>query len=46
MGGEEQQKEAEVLSKAQRIVLELNNHNLRSVNDQNEFVLILGYAPW
>jgi protein disulfide-isomerase A1 len=50
-GGEEQQqgdqqKEAEVLSKAQRIVLELNSDNARRVIDQNEFVLILGYAPW
>ncbi|KAL3610632.1 hypothetical protein D5086_001652 [Populus alba] len=50
-GGEEQQqgdqqKEAEVLSKAQRIVLELNSDNARRIIDQNEFVLILGYAPW
>ncbi|CAK7356699.1 unnamed protein product [Dovyalis caffra] len=42
----DQQKEAEVLSKAQRIVLELNSDNVKRVIDQNEFVLILGYAPW
>ncbi|KAA8541790.1 hypothetical protein F0562_022942 [Nyssa sinensis] len=38
--------EAEVLSKAQRIVLELNNDNTKRVIDGNEFVLVLGYAPW
>ncbi|XP_010254101.1 PREDICTED: protein disulfide isomerase-like 1-6 [Nelumbo nucifera] len=37
---------AEVLSKAQRIVLELNNDNTKRVIDDNEFVLLLGYAPW
>ncbi|KAI3759680.1 hypothetical protein L6452_07675 [Arctium lappa] len=38
--------EAEVLSRAQRIVLELNNDNTQMAIDGNEFVLILGYAPW
>ncbi|XP_052176535.1 protein disulfide isomerase-like 1-6 [Diospyros lotus] len=38
--------EAEVLSKAQRIVIELNNDNTKRVIDENEFVLVLGYAPW
>ncbi|XP_012445894.1 protein disulfide isomerase-like 1-6 [Gossypium raimondii] len=38
--------EAEVLSKAQRIVLELNSDNSKRVIDENEFVLLLGYAPW
>ncbi|XP_050231328.1 protein disulfide isomerase-like 1-6 [Mercurialis annua] len=43
---EEQQKEAEVLSKAQRIVLELNTESVNRVIDGNEYVLVLGYAPW
>ncbi|KAK9281608.1 hypothetical protein L1049_004511 [Liquidambar formosana] len=38
--------EAEVLSKAQRVVLELSNDNTKRVIDGNEFVLVLGYAPW
>lgn len=38
--------EAEVLSKAQRIVLELNSDNTKEAIDENEFVLVLGYAPW
>ncbi|OAY53008.1 protein disulfide isomerase-like 1-6 [Manihot esculenta] len=42
----DQQKEAEVLSKAQRIVLELNSDNAKRVINENEFVMILGYAPW
>ncbi|XP_002516034.2 protein disulfide isomerase-like 1-6 [Ricinus communis] len=42
----EQHKEAEVLSKAQRIVLELNTDNAQRVIDGNEYVMILGYAPW
>lgn len=37
---------AEVLSKAQRVVLELNSDNTKRAIDGNEFVLILGYAPW
>ncbi|KAJ4832071.1 Protein disulfide isomerase-like 1-5 [Turnera subulata] len=44
--GFDQQKEAEVLSKAQRIVLELNSDNVKRVISENEFVMILGYAPW
>nr|GEV78049.1 protein disulfide isomerase-like 1-6 [Tanacetum cinerariifolium] len=38
--------EAELLTKAQRIVLELNNDNTNAVVSGNEFVLVLGYAPW
>ncbi|KAK2971184.1 hypothetical protein RJ640_008608 [Escallonia rubra] len=38
--------EAEVLSKAQRIVLELNHDNAKKLIDENEYVLVLGYAPW
>ncbi|XP_031277725.1 protein disulfide isomerase-like 1-6 isoform X2 [Pistacia vera] len=38
--------EAELLSKAQRIVLELNSDNAKRVAEGNEFVLLLGYAPW
>lgn len=38
--------EAEVLSKAQRIVLELNSDNTKRVIEENEYVLVLGYAPW
>lgn len=38
--------EADVLTKAQRIVLELNNDNTKRVIDGFEFVLVLGYAPW
>ncbi|MQL72858.1 hypothetical protein Taro_005192 [Colocasia esculenta] len=38
--------EADVLSKAQRIVLELSNDNAKRVVDGNEYVLLLGYAPW
>lgn len=38
--------EAEVLTKAQRIVLELNNDNTKRAIDGNEFLLVLGYAPW
>ncbi|XP_062008374.1 protein disulfide isomerase-like 1-6 [Rosa rugosa] len=38
--------EAELLTKAQRIVLELNHDNTNRVIDKNEFVLVLGYAPW
>lgn len=37
---------AEVLSKAQRIVLELNTDNAKRVIDENEYVMVLGYAPW
>jgi len=45
-GGGEKLSEAEVLSKAQRIVIELNNENTERVVNGNEFVLVLGYAPW
>ncbi|MCD7448161.1 Protein disulfide isomerase-like 1-6 [Datura stramonium] len=38
--------EAEFVSKAQRIVLELNNDNTKRTIDGNEYVLVLGYAPW
>ncbi|PIA64984.1 hypothetical protein AQUCO_00100450v1 [Aquilegia coerulea] len=38
--------EADTLRKAQRIVLELSNERVKSVIDGNEFVLLLGYAPW
>lgn len=38
--------EADVLSRAQRIVVELNSDNTRRVIDGNGFVLVLGYAPW
>ncbi|XP_020597975.1 protein disulfide isomerase-like 1-5 [Phalaenopsis equestris] len=37
---------AELLSRAQRIVVELNNENVKRVIDGNELVLVLGYAPW
>ncbi|XP_071901507.1 protein disulfide isomerase-like 1-6 [Coffea arabica] len=37
---------AQVLSKAQRIVLELNSDYAKRVVDENEYVLVLGYAPW
>ncbi|KAK4479617.1 hypothetical protein RD792_015143 [Penstemon davidsonii] len=40
------QSEAEVLSKAQRIVLELNSDSTKRAIEENEYVLILGYAPW
>ncbi|KAK7335937.1 hypothetical protein VNO80_28083 [Phaseolus coccineus] len=45
-GGGDKLSEAEVLSKAQRIVIELNNDNTERVVNGNEFVLVLGYAPW
>ncbi|GMH17677.1 hypothetical protein Nepgr_019518 [Nepenthes gracilis] len=38
--------EAHVLSKAQRVVVELNNDNTKRILSENEFVLVLGYAPW
>ncbi|KAF5758211.1 putative protein disulfide-isomerase [Helianthus annuus] len=38
--------EAEVLTKAQRIVVELNNDNTQKAIDGNEYVFVLGYAPW
>ncbi|XP_068648647.1 protein disulfide isomerase-like 1-5 [Aristolochia californica] len=38
--------EADLLTKAQKIVLQLTNENAKKVIDGNEFVLLLGYAPW
>ncbi|KAL6584659.1 Thioredoxin-like domain [Orobanche minor] len=37
---------AEVLSKAQKVVVELNNDNSKRVIEENEYVMVLGYAPW
>lgn len=34
------------MSKAQRIVLELTGDNAKRAIEGNEFVLVLGYAPW
>lgn len=49
-GGRDESKDkpsgAELLSRAQRIVLELNSDNTKSAIDGNEYVLVLGYAPW
>ncbi|KAI4355638.1 hypothetical protein L6164_004388 [Bauhinia variegata] len=45
-GGGVKLSEAEVLSKAQRIVIELNNDKAKRIIEENEFVLVLGYAPW
>lgn len=45
-GSNARSSEAEVLTKAQRIVLELNHDNTKRVIERNEFVLVLGYAPW
>ncbi|KAL8113842.1 protein disulfide isomerase-like 1-6 [Apium graveolens] len=41
-----QSSETDVLSRAQRVVLELNAENSKKVIDENENVLVLGYAPW
>lgn len=38
--------EADVLTRAQRIVVELNSDSSKRVIEQNEYVLVLGYAPW
>ncbi|EYU21458.1 hypothetical protein ABFS82_09G110500 [Erythranthe guttata] len=38
--------EAEVLSKAQRVVIELNGDSTKRVIEENEYVMVLGYAPW
>ncbi|GAB2228106.1 hypothetical protein Drorol1_Dr00009936 [Drosera rotundifolia] len=35
-----------VLSRAQRVVLELNHDNTKKTLDGNEYVLVLGYTPW
>ncbi|XP_015933584.1 protein disulfide isomerase-like 1-6 [Arachis duranensis] len=45
-GGTDKLSEAEVLTKAQRIVLELNSDKTEKVINENEYVLVLGYAPW
>ncbi|KAK9148798.1 hypothetical protein Scep_007555 [Stephania cephalantha] len=45
-GGSRTTEAADVVSKAQRIVIELNSENTRRVIDGNEFVLVLGYAFW
>ncbi|KAJ4958068.1 hypothetical protein NE237_025179 [Protea cynaroides] len=37
---------AQVLTKAQRIVQELDNDNFKRVIDNNEYVMVLGYTPW
>lgn len=38
--------EPQLLLKAQKIVTDLNNDNSRRVVEENELVLLLGYAPW
>ncbi|WOL02174.1 protein disulfide isomerase-like 1-5 [Canna indica] len=45
-GAHSRTSEAEMLRRAQRIVLELGNENAKKVIDTNEAVLLLGYAPW
>uniref|UniRef100_A0A1D1YGF8 protein disulfide-isomerase n=1 Tax=Anthurium amnicola TaxID=1678845 RepID=A0A1D1YGF8_9ARAE len=45
-GAQGRPSEAEVLSRAQGIVLELSNDNARRVVEGSEYVLVLGYAPW
>ncbi|KAF8407053.1 hypothetical protein HHK36_006178 [Tetracentron sinense] len=45
-GSQVKSSEAEVLSKAQRIVLDLSNENAERLIEDSEFVLVLGYAPW
>lgn len=39
-------KKSEVLSRAQRVVVELNSDTTKRVIEENEYVLVLGYAPW
>lgn len=39
-------KPSDVLSRAQRVVLELDNDSAKKLIDGNEYVLVLGYAPW
>lgn len=46
VGSHVRSSEADVLSKAQRIILELNNDNTKRIIDGNEYVLVLGYTPW
>ncbi|XP_009421211.2 protein disulfide isomerase-like 1-5 [Musa acuminata AAA Group] len=45
-GASSRSSEAELLRRAQRIVLELSNENAKKVVDSNEAVLLLGYTPW
>lgn len=40
------EKQSEVLSKAQRVVLELDSDNTKRIIEGNEYVMVLGYAPW
>ncbi|RWR73400.1 protein disulfide isomerase-like protein 1-5 [Cinnamomum micranthum f. kanehirae] len=44
--GQEKLSGPEVLRRAQRVVLELSNENAKRIIDGNEYVLLLGYAPW
>lgn len=44
--GERQSDGADLLSRAQRIVVQVTNENVRRVVDGSEYVLVLGYAPW
>ncbi|XP_057773063.1 protein disulfide isomerase-like 1-6 isoform X2 [Salvia miltiorrhiza] len=39
-------KKSEVLSRAQRVVLELNGDSAKRAIEENEYVMVLGYAPW
>jgi protein disulfide-isomerase A1 len=45
-GGGAATSEPQLLRKAQKIVTDLNNDNSRRVVEENELVLLLGYAPW
>ncbi|URE43250.1 Thioredoxin [Musa troglodytarum] len=45
-GASNRSSEADLLRRAQRIVLELSNENAKKVVDSNEAVLLLGYTPW
>ncbi|KAL8458270.1 hypothetical protein ACS0TY_035952 [Phlomoides rotata] len=40
------EKQSEVLSKAQRLVPELDSDNTKRIIEGNEYVMVLGYAPW
>ncbi|XP_042052501.1 protein disulfide isomerase-like 1-6 isoform X3 [Salvia splendens] len=39
-------KKTDVLSRAQRVVLELSGDTAKRAIEENEYVLVLGYAPW
>eukprot|EP00252_Welwitschia_mirabilis_P010193 TRINITY_DN23360_c0_g1_i1.p1 TRINITY_DN23360_c0_g1~~TRINITY_DN23360_c0_g1_i1.p1 ORF type:complete len:539 (+),score=107.16 TRINITY_DN23360_c0_g1_i1:266-1882(+) len=43
---EEERTKAQEVSKAQRIVVDLNNDNAEAVLGSREYVLLMGYAPW